>query len=216
MTDTAENSTPATNVEVVVYVLAEQGGGDQTVHLEQIASRAFDLRPGAFRWDLDAYAHNIDKDKVRVSLTDAQKPKYGALVRAVGPKKAGISKPTDAWRLTPSGVEWVVENSDRLAHSLGAPAPALKKGKAKALRERIHASDLYTSYASTGRVEYAPYGFADLLECSPDASTAVVQQRFDELDGQVRLLRDPDLQHFLSLCAAAHREMLTQERRGEG
>ena len=64
-----------TNVEIAILALADLGGVDKSVHLEHIAERAFKLSPGPFRWDLDEYAEQIDKDKVRVSLTDAEKEK---------------------------------------------------------------------------------------------------------------------------------------------
>src|SRR3989304_336110 len=94
--DDVQTSAALTNVEVVTFALAGLDGASHAIHLEEIAARGFELAPRAFRWDLDQYSTHIDKDKVRVSLTDAQKNKYGSLVRAVGVKRAGISKPTDA------------------------------------------------------------------------------------------------------------------------
>ncbi len=211
MTPDARSS--PTNVETVVFALADIAGGADPVHLERIAIRAFDLAPGAFRWDLDEFADSVDKDKVRVSLTDAQKQNLG-LVRAVGAKTAGVSKPTDSWVLTPEGVTWIAKNRDRLATALGASQPALKKGRAKAVRAQITASELYQEYRKTGGVTYDPYRFADLVECSPDANAQVVDQRFQTLRAQVALLNDSELGEFLNVCARTHADMLTSSTEG--
>lgn len=197
-----------TNVEVVTFVLAELGGGARVVHLETIAARAFQLAPGAFRWDLDEFSNFIDKDKVRVSLTDAAKEKFGRLVRAVGAKRGGISKPTDAWQLTQSGADLVLGNQERISRSLGVSKPSLKRGKAAELRGRVQGSPLFAAFIESGRVEESPFEFADLLECSPDASNHVVQEKYDSLVSQVRLLEEAELVQFLEAVADAHRDML--------
>ena len=201
------SSTP-TNVDIVVFALASLEGAERSVHLEEIAIEAHRLSPGAFRWDLDEYAEMIDKDKVRVSLTDAQKDKYGNLVRAVGPKRQGLSKPTDVWRLTPAGVEWHMENRAFLSEEFGEQQPALKKGRARRVRDRILDSDLYKEFQKNGRVEYQPFLFADLVESSPDADESVIQKRYDELLGQVVLLKEADLKRFLEDAGRAHADML--------
>jgi hypothetical protein len=197
-----------TNIEIVTYAVALLGGVDRPVHLENVAVKSYELAPGAFRWDLDEYASYIDKDKVRVSLTDAEKAGQGALVRAVGQTKGGRRKRTDLWRLTVAGTAWVAAHRSVIEEATGAGMPALKRGKAHDLRRRITDSDLFRHFDDDGAVEYSPYEFADLLECSPDASNAVFRDRFEALRGQVMLLGDAQLEEFLDACAAAHGKML--------
>ena len=197
-----------TNIEVVTYAVALLGGVDRPVHLENVALKSYELAPGAFRWDLDEYASYIDKDKVRVSLTDAEKDGKGALVMGVGQTKSGRTKRTDLWRLTSAGTAWVAENRGLIEEATGTGLPALKRGKAHDLRRRITATDLFRRFADDGELEYSPYDFADLLECSPDASNAVFHDRFDGVRGQVMLLGDAQLAAFLDACAAAHGKML--------
>lgn len=197
-----------TNVDVVTYALARLHGDEQPVHLERIAVEAHALAPGAFRWDLDEYAEFIDKDKVRVSLTDAEKSDKGGLVEGVGVRRAGQSKRTDRWRLTASGASWVLENQSRLSAGLANATPRLKRGKANAIRERVLRSPLYEGFRATSAVPADPYAFTDLLECSPDAANSVVRQRFDELEAQLRLLGDAELLRFLAACGDANRDML--------
>lgn len=205
---TEELRASLSNVEIVTFTLGNLDGPSHPVHLERIAARAFILAPGSFRWDLDEFAEHIDKDKVRVSLVDAQKEKYGGLVKAVGAKRAGISKPADAWQLTPSGAVWYRENKDRLARGLGTAAPSLKRGRATEVRKRLTQSDLFEEYEQKGEVTENFFAFADLLECSPDASNQVVQEKFDALSSQVQLLNDQGMQEFLDACAQAHSSML--------
>lgn len=201
-------ATSLTNVEVLTFVVADLGGLETPVHLEHVASRAFKLMPGAFRWDLDEFAGLIDKDKVRASLTDAEKASHGSLVRSVGVTKQGQSKKTDYWRLTPAGSEWLTTNGERIAEALDAPRPGLKKGRARDLRKQVEKSALYEQFVRSGTISYSPFDFADLLECSPDASNRVVAERFDALRSQVRLLGDDELEGFLTMCADADRRML--------
>jgi hypothetical protein len=197
-----------TNVEIVTYAVALLGGLDLPVHLERVAVKAHELAPGAFRWDLDEFAAFIDKDKVRVSLTDAEKVGKGALVKGAGTTRGGRTKRTDLWRLTAAGSAWVSDHREPIESATGAGMPALKRGRAQDLRRRIVESDLFRAYERNSTIEYSPFEFADLLECSPDASNSVVNHRFDALRGQAALLGEPALVEFLDACAAAHRRML--------
>lgn len=198
-----------TNVEVVTFAVALLNGLEIPVHLEHVAAKAFQLAPGAFRWDLDEFSGLIDKDKVRVSLTDAEKPAAGSLVKGVGQtRRGGGQKRTDLWRLTASGSEWVSEHSERLSAVLGDKAPGLKKSRANQIRRQVIESALYRDYASRGRVDYQPYDFTDLLQCSPDAASEVVRERFERLRAQIRLLQDDDLDQFMDKCGRSHTRML--------
>jgi hypothetical protein len=200
--------TSLNNIEIVTYAVALLGGVDRPVHLEKVAVKSYELAPGAFRWDLDEFASYIDKDKVRVSLTDAEKDGKGALVRGVGHTRGGRTKRTDFWRLTAAGSAWIADNREIIEDATGAGMPALKRGKAQDLRRRVADSELFRHFEDDGQLEYSPYEFADLLECSPDASNAVVRDRFEALRGQVMLLGDARLMEFLDACAGAHTKML--------
>jgi hypothetical protein len=201
-----------TNVEAVTYALAELGGIDRPVHLEDVAVKAYTISPGAFRWDLKEYENFIDKDKVRVSLVVAERPTSGNLVKQVGvsSRRSG-SKKADYWRLTSDGVSWVLEHSERVGAVVGGPTSRLNRTATTNLRRRLTTSSLYTGYKESGEVTPDSYGFSDLLECSPDASVSVIQQRFDELMAKARLLDDDELVRFLELCADAHSDMLDGE-----
>ena len=207
----ADPTKTLSNWEVLTYVLAELGRLENGVHLEKIADRAFQLTPGAFRWELDEFSDRIDKDKVRVSLTDLEKPSKGRLARAIGPSQRGQSKKTDVWQLTPEGVDWIIENKGRLEEALRGPRLALKRNKAADLRKRVSSSSLHRQFRSGEKLDYSPYEFTDLLECSPDARSVVIQGRYDWLLKQVRLLDDPDMVRFVRMCGDVHADMLAEE-----
>jgi hypothetical protein len=196
-----------TNVEVVTFALWQLHGLDKAIHLEEIAVQAHRLAPGAFRWDLDKFASSVDKDKVRVSLTDAEKPER-AFVASVGVTKHGAAKRTDYWRLTASGAAWALENETRLADSLAGPRPRIKRAAAGSVQAQIRKSDLFAEYERTGNVSRNEYSFADLVEVSPDASNEVVARRFDELKSRAMLIGEPMLVAFLEACSKAHVDML--------
>lgn len=195
-------------VEVLTYVLAGLGGVDRAVHLEDVAVEAHRVAPGAFRWDLEKYSHLVDKDKVRASLTDAEKPKYGSLVRAVGVTKRGVRKRTDHWRVSSEGAAWVVDHKKRVQAVLDGPTPRLKRTQVTRLRNRLTSSPLYEEYRRTGQITSNAYTFTDLLECSPDAHDSVVEQRFDELKASARLMDERELLEFVHACGDAHADML--------
>jgi hypothetical protein len=198
-------SKPLINAEVVTYVVAYFDGLYSPVHLERIAVKAYELSPGTFRWDLDEYATFIDKDKVRTSLSDAEKPKGGSLVKGVGPK----GRRSHLWRLTAEGSDWMTENADRVSEELGAVLPRIKRSRANKIRRQLIESALYKDYARAAHLEYRPYDFTDLLVCSPDADIEVIQERFETLRGQVKLLQDSELDKFIEACGIAHTRILT-------
>ena len=196
-----------TNVEVVTFALWQLHGLEKPIHLEEIAVAAHRLAPGAFRWDLDKFASSVDKDKVRVSLTDAEKPERG-FVASVGVTKRGAAKRTDHWRLTASGAAWALANETRLALALAGPRPRIKRTAADSIQAQIRKSDLFAEYERTGRVSRNEYLFADLVEVSPDASNDVVARRFDELKSRALLVGELTLVAFLDACSEVHADML--------
>ena len=194
-----------TNVEVVTWALAELGGVERSVHLEEVADRAHEIAPGVFRWDLPKYQNRIAKEKVRRSLGDATASEYGALVRAAGATRGEKNR---YWRLTPEGVSWVRENEERIREIVGGPTPKLQKKKATAIRKQLTTSPLYIEYERSGKVTPNPYAFTDLLECSPDAAENVVEERFNDLKVQTQLIGEPELLEFLLACASSHADLL--------
>lgn len=85
-------------VTLAVYLL---GGDASPIDTEDVAVKAYELAPTRFSWR--KYTEQINLELVRVSLSDAKKEKYGAIVD--GPGERG-------WTLTSAGVEWAKRTVD--------------------------------------------------------------------------------------------------------
>ena len=98
------------NRELVVYGLYLAGGATDRIHTEDVALKCWELFPDSFSWT--KYPQYPDKDIVRVTLTDARKDQYGALVsgRVEGHASgAGRAEP-EGWILTENGLAWIKDN----------------------------------------------------------------------------------------------------------
>jgi hypothetical protein len=78
------------------------GGADAPVDTEEIAVRVAELAPGMFAWR--KYPDRIDKELVRVALSDARLKKHWV----IGSHSQG------GWILTPDGQEFARRNAARL------------------------------------------------------------------------------------------------------
>jgi hypothetical protein len=85
---------------VVTAALHQLGGAARAIDTEDIAVRAFELSPDLFRWQ--KYPNQINLELVRVALSDAKKPKNGALTSGSG---------RSGWRLTQRGLAWAQQAS---------------------------------------------------------------------------------------------------------
>jgi hypothetical protein len=75
------------NWEIAVYALHLQGGASAPIRTEDVALKCFEIVPEAFSWI--HHTQYPDKDIARVALTDARKPKAGALVKGRAGKGRG-------------------------------------------------------------------------------------------------------------------------------
>jgi len=96
-------SVSLTRPEVATLALYALGGSDSAADTEDIAIRAAELAPGMFAWR--KYPDLIDKELVRVALSDARLKKHWV----VGSHNRG------GWLLTPQGQEFGRANQDRLS-----------------------------------------------------------------------------------------------------
>lgn len=87
---------------LVVLALGELGGD---ADLETIAVKAYEMFPQSFCWQ--RFPEYPDKDAVRVHLSDAKKPKFGALLQDSS-RRGGTLKgagKVKRYVLTPAGLE---------------------------------------------------------------------------------------------------------------
>lgn len=82
-----------TRPEAATLALFICGGERESVHTEDVAIKAAELAPGMFAWE--KRTDWIDKELVRVALSDARLKKHYAL----GSHQQG-------WMLTPDGLDW--------------------------------------------------------------------------------------------------------------
>ncbi|MBS3956445.1 MAG: hypothetical protein KGZ40_02805 [Clostridiales bacterium] len=180
------------NVDVIVYALADLGGTVTQVAHEALAYRAFELAPDRFSWTLPEYRHLPDKDIARVALVDASRDKCGSLV--IGSVKAGY------WRLTPAGVKWFAVHGDKVAARLGRSAPSSsgRPNDVKRIVSRTKKHYVFKEFQA-GRLEELPAAaFADMLGCSPDASSKVMRSRLDALESAAEASNEIELKDMVT------------------
>src|SRR2546422_2691079 len=81
--------------EVVTLAVFLLGGDQRPVDTEDVAVKAHELAPGRFAWR--KYPDQINLELIRVFLSDAKKPKNGAMLDGSG---------DTGWSLTPAGLQW--------------------------------------------------------------------------------------------------------------
>jgi hypothetical protein len=113
---------PLTRPEVATIAVFACGGERDSVHTEDVAIKAAELAPGMFAWE--KHPERIDKELVRVALSDARLKKGYAL----GSHDQG-------WMLTPAGLAYA-QAQESVAR--GGIAPVRRRGKedAQVSRER--------------------------------------------------------------------------------
>ena len=112
-----------TRPEAVALALYELGGAEEPFDTEDIAIRVAEIAPGMFSWQ--KYEDRIDKELVRVALSDARLKKGFV----VGSHNKG------GWLLTPEGLNFARNNRRRLS---GRPAQR-RRGKDEQQFERERA-----------------------------------------------------------------------------
>ena len=202
------------NRDLVVWALHLLGGAVSRVHTEDIARKAHELFPDSFSWT--RYPELPDKDIVRVALTDARKPKYGALIEGRTGQHRGHSgktkrgPQTDGWTLTAAGAKWVLSNQKRL-EGLGRSVGLPKEHRQKVLKKlaRIRSHRLFAEFIKDP-AEFSPEigALAELFRCRVDASREIWEARLEAVRKMGRISEQKDVLRFTDACEAAYRTQL--------
>jgi hypothetical protein len=181
-----------TRPEAVTLALHELGGADAAVDTEDVAIRVADIAPGMFAWQ--KYPDRIDKELVRVALSDARlKKKY-----VVGSHNKG------GWMLTAEGQAFARESTIRVKQTTIERRQSRDDQHQRRERARMLSSRAFERFTSEG----------------PDAITADEADAFFRLNIYVRgvardrkiaraenqFADDPDLGSLVKMLAARARE----------
>lgn len=118
-----------TRPEAATVALLHRGGDRTKVVTEDVAIEAAVLAPGLFSWV--KYPDRIDKEIVRVALSDAKLK-----------KKWTIGSHSQGWMLTSEGVAFARANEKRIEQQAGA-GPQARDPELEKERARMLASDAY-------------------------------------------------------------------------
>ena len=194
------------NRELVVYGLYLAGGATDRIHTEDVTLKCWELFPDSFSWT--KYPQYPDKDIVRVTLTDARKDKYGALVsgRVEGHASgAGRAEP-EGWILTENGLAWIKDNMHLFGNDT---ANYERKAHRQLILRRVKelkTSDLYRRFVESNTAFSPSIGeLAAFFKCRVDASEAVWERR---LSGIRRLgidAAEDAVGQFVAACSIAYR-----------
>ncbi len=129
-----------TRPEAVTLALYALGGADEARDTEDVAVRAAEIVPGMFSWQKAEYRDRIDKELVRVALSDARLKKAWV----VGSHNKG------GWMLSPAGRQFAEQN---VKHLEGRP---VERGRGRdeqqhqRQRVRLLTSDAFAQFKADG------------------------------------------------------------------
>jgi hypothetical protein len=127
-----------TRPEAVTLALYELGGAERAFDTEDIAIHVAQTAPGMFAWQ--KFADRIDKELVRVALSDARLKKG----YVVGSHDKG------GWMLTSAGNEFARRNRDRLAQQPVERRRGKDEQQLQRERARLLTSAAYSRYQNGG------------------------------------------------------------------
>ena len=200
------------NRQVILLALLLQGGASQFIDIEDIAVAAYRLAPTRFRWnrydypsveaarvafkhwkDLKNEEPRFISDRLSYTLTalgvrEAVQTstalfgvRFESADEAIGHyrRTTGASNPRDAKQVVSNGTRTTARPSQ------------------SELR-RVKAHKLYKLWQS-GAEDFELWEIADLLNCLPDSSRRVWDDRFNRLNSMAAFWQDDDLGRFLGV-----------------
>lgn len=185
-----------TNPEIVTIALSECGGASAPVETEDVAIKAFEMSPSRFSWK--KYKDQINLELVRVCLSDAKKPKNGSLVFGSG---------SQGWSLSPAGVSWTIEHSDRSA-SISEEKPRVesksqspREQRWRRERDRLMLTQAYKEWQNQANID--PQVATEVFRIDSYADGNLVERKIARL---IELFADDELSEFVYQAASKVRE----------
>lgn len=181
-----------THQTVVLSVLAQLGGSERFVDIEEVTLGAYRIAPSRFSW------------RTRPDLPSTENVRW-ALVHAKARDVGLVVQSTDgqSWKLTADGVAFVRKHADDLARANLPPANIGKEtGRASERVGQIRRHPLYRDHQQgTPIVDRQRHEIADLLITPPDAPKTLVMRRLDAARAAAEVVHDLDVLRFLDEVA---------------
>lgn len=150
------------NVHLVTIAIANLGGHEKYVDVEDIAIQVNQLAPGKFSWR--KYPQYIDLQVVNYALQDARRERNGGLI---------VGRSSKGWMLSLAGMEWI-NSLDTTGKDAGRELVSYRKGSLLRSQElelnrlrRTEAFDLYLSNRTEELTLIDLYKFARINEYFP-------------------------------------------------
>ena len=203
------NEKDINNRQVVLLALLLQGGATGHVDLEDIAVQAYRLAPTRFRWSRydypsleatrQAFKHWKDRKHEEPRVTEHRQT---YLLTGLGVKEAvdaarvifqrDISTADDAIKI------YKEESAIAADGSQGAIVTRTRTSARPSQHElrRIKAHRLFKNWQSGG-TDFEQWEIADLLNCLPNSSRRVWDERFSRLNAMAEFWQDEELTRFI-------------------
>lgn len=181
-----------TRPEAVTLALYALGGADQAVDTEDIAVRVAELAPGMFAWK--KYADRIDKELVRVALSDARLKKQWV----VGAHEKG------GWTLTPAGQQFAMANESRLGQQPEVRQRGREEQKHNQERLRLLTSPAFERFSEGGAEEISDEETDAFFRINVYVEGPARERKIARLENQFG--QDPELGPAVTALAKRARE----------
>ncbi len=192
------NADNLSNIEVAVYALYLLGGWRERVHTEDIALKCFELAPSKFSWI--KYPKYPDNHTTYLSLGDAKKPKYGALVKGESERKRE-SQRIGGWKLTPYGVEWIENNKARIEDALGKHIVTGDRLDTDRKLRELRISTAFRKFLKSGEnADISHAEFAESLVCTVNTSLEILNDRLEQLLSIAEKTKQDEIKRYVGFC----------------
>ena len=183
------------NWEIFVWALHQLGGASESIDVEDVFRKMFDIAPKRFSW-----CTRIDLPHYQIC--------YKALLHAESKRPSMLIKSDKGHsrRLTADGQKWVKQNRVRLAKFLesGQTIQETKQRPRSRLLTAIERSDVFQEWAQDGKITETKWRVAEILQCSPDSSTNIWRHRIERLRSAAYSSEKNSILSFLDSIMTSH------------
>lgn len=200
------NEESLSNIDIVVYALYALGGWQERIHTEDIALKCYEIAPSKFSWV--KYPRYPDNHTAYLSLGDAKKQKYGALVKGESERKRETQR-IGGWKLTPHGVEWVEKNKRRIESSLGTHATLGERLETDRKLKELLKSRAYSKFHKDGaNANISHAEFAESLVCTVNTSHEILNDRLEQIYSIAEKTKNDGVKRYVDFCQKQFENLL--------